>query len=228
MSIFESKSQRFWRRVRESLSKFFGKTGTFLKRMRAEFRALPKGARTAIYTGGSMLAVLLIFAIFFLPMLSRPQPGPDAPPVETVADAIVRITADTQRPINVEEVPEIVEDIDNQATMTENKTELLNLYMLRARVFFNAMQYHDAAESFRLILDRDLIQNGQYFGVYSGLFNSYTLAGDPATAREYAALTVEEYSKDYMFDDGGCVTYAEAAGIDINVCPSIFDVRDFQ
>lgn len=233
MSIFESKPQIFWRKIREGLGKFFGSIGKWLRKMSREFRELPRGARGAIYAGGSMLVVLLVFAIGIWPMLQRPEPETEGPQRETVAEAIGRITSETRRPILPEEVPELVEDIDDQVHRVEEeaaedtkKAELLELYSLRARVYFNAMMYHDSAASYLEILDRDLIQNDQYFGVYSSLFYAYTHANDPTAASHYAALTVEEYLKGYMEDDGGCVTYAEAANIDIKTCPSIFDISD--
>ncbi|MCL2038341.1 hypothetical protein FWG86_00305 [Candidatus Saccharibacteria bacterium] len=226
MSIFESRSQVFWRKVREGLGRFFGKIGAWFGRMRGEFRELPKNVRTVIYMGGSVLAVLLLFSIVIWPRLQRPEPEPEGPQRETVAEAIERLTAETRRPLLADEVPEIIEDIDEQVNMSEDKSELLELYSLRGRVFFNAMMYHRSAESYLLILERELIEDGRYFDVYSALFYAYTHADDPAAASQWAARTVEEYLKGYIEDDGGCVTYAQAAGIEISTCPSIFDARN--
>jgi hypothetical protein len=130
------------------------------------------------------------------------------------------------------EVPTLIEDVDEQVhraeeeTPGEGKAELLGLYMLRGRIFFNAMMYHDSALAYQQVLERELIQNDQFFAVYSALFYAYTHTNDPATASHYAALTVQEYLKGYMEDDGGCVTYAQAANIDIKTCPSIFDISN--
>jgi len=225
MSIFESKPQLFWRKVRNTFSKFFDKIGRGIRRIRAKFRTFSQGARRAIGAGSLVLLFLAIFTIFWLPMLQL-TPEPETPVRETTAEAIERISNDTQRTIRPDEVPAIIEEIDYQASQSMDDNEILSLYLLRARVFFNASQFANAIISYRMILDEGLIIDGKYFEVVAGLFWSYTNIGDPTAASYFAARVVDEYVNGNIEDDGGCVTYAQAAGIAISVCPSIFDVGE--
>ncbi|MDR0979989.1 MAG: hypothetical protein LBM12_02445 [Candidatus Nomurabacteria bacterium] len=235
MSIFESKPQRVWRKIREWFGGVFGKIQKWLAKMGAEFRALPQAARVMIAVGGSMLAVLLVFAIVFWPMLQRPVPAPEGPSRETVAEATERLELEAGRELSAAEAESLLVEIDEQvhwldegaATDAGEKSRLLfRLYMLKGQVAFNSGAYLDAAVAYEAVLERGLAAEPQWFTLYSSLYYSYDKVNDTASAKRYAALAVEEYKSGRVDDDGGCVAYARAAGIDIKECPSIFDIND--
>jgi len=214
-----------WRKLRQAFGGFFGKIRQGFRRMGNKFRTLPQGAQGAIGAGSLVLLFIAIFTIFWLPMLQL-TPEPETPVRETTAEAIERISNDTQRPIRPDEVPAIIDEIDNQAAESMDDNEILSLYLLRARVFFNAGEFANAVVSYRMILDGSLIADGEYFEVLSGIFWAYTQLGDSSAASYFAARVVDEYVNGNVEDDGGCVTYARAANIAISVCPSIFDVGE--
>ncbi|MDR2559098.1 MAG: DUF948 domain-containing protein [Oscillospiraceae bacterium] len=206
MSIFESKPQIFRRKVREALGRFFGKVGAWFRKMDAEFRALPRGGRAAIWTGGSMFVVLLIFAIFFLPMLSKPKYTPEEPQ-ETVAEAIDRLDNLTQGNLTPEHLPELMEDINEQLERAENNQETASLFILKFKIFYNTGNFHDAAIVAAEVIDMSILEGADRFMVYSGLVFVYEQLGDMEQRRHFAELTVGEFTNGNVEDNGSLQYY---------------------
>jgi hypothetical protein len=212
MSIFESGPQMLWRMTREGSGKFLGKIDEWLKRMGAEFRALPRVARTAVYIGGSMLVVLLVFAFAVWPMLQRPEPAlePEGSRRETVADAVERLDNWTQGNVTPEDVPVLMEDINEQAERTEKNQELARLYILKFKVFFNAGQYYDAAMIGNEAIEIGVIEQNELMGVYAMLVSAYGMIGDHGQRQYYAKLIVDAYESGAFDDIGGSMPYYTA------------------
>lgn len=211
MSIFESKPQVFRRKVREGFGKFFGEIGNWFRKMNAEFRSLPKGARTSVYIGGSMLAVLLVFAIAVWPMLQRPEPGVDGPQRETVAEAIDRLDDLTQGNITEENMPELIEDIDEQIFRTEDDQEIVQLYILKYKTYFNAGQYYDAVKVGKELEEKNILTGKDKFTVYSGLVFACEKIDDLEQRRHYAQLVLNEYANGTIEDMGSMQYYVGVA-----------------
>jgi hypothetical protein len=209
MSIFESKSQIFWRKLREGLGRFFGKTGAWFSKMSAEFKELPKAARTTVLTGASMLLVLIAFSIFIWPMLQRPEPAPEEPAHETVAEAIERIDSNTQGHVTPDMVPDLITDIEEQVERSDNDREIARLYKMKFKVLFNAGQFHNAVIAGNEAVDRDLLEGPEKFEMYAGLVFAYDQIGDIAQRRRFAELALAEFDNGTI-EDFGSRQYYEA------------------
>jgi hypothetical protein len=183
----------------------------FFKRTQVEFRAVPRGVRAAIYIGGSMLAVLLVFAITVWPTLTRPEPEPEEPRRETVAEAIERLDNWTQGNVTPDDVPDLIEDISEQVGRAENNQELSKLYILKFKVYFNAGQYYDAAIVGNEAVDKGVLEGSDRFTVYSGLVFAYDQMGDKAQRRRFAQLAVDEYENGTVEDNGQMQYYISVA-----------------
>ncbi len=231
MDIFDNKPKAFLRRVRTGLSSFFGMIGQGFSEMGDIFRSFPRSARVSIRMGGILYVAMLVFLLVVRPLLDTPEPEPDLPAQqrEVVVSEIKQTYKEASGGVYPEEVPGFIEKIDEQQRWVEenigeeDKKMMLDLQMSRARVYYNAKMFYEAGEVYKEILERGLIENDQYFDVYSKLYYSYKFLNDSSVASQYAALATEEYLKGYMRDDGGCITYAKAANMDINVCPSMND-----
>ena len=152
MSIFESKPRIFWRKVRSITNNFFAEIGDIINKFCEAFRVLPKSSRRIIGIGSSVLVLLIVFAVFWWPVLQRTGPAPEGSPPETVAEAIDRITINTQRTIDAEEIPALIDEIEQQITRSIDDDEIWQLMLLQGRVFFNAGQFLDAARAYQGIL----------------------------------------------------------------------------
>jgi len=207
MSIFESKSQVFLRKVREGFGRFWGKIKSGFRRFGAGFRALPQGVRTTIGVGGSILAILIIFAVFWLPMLQRTEPEPEAPR-ETVAEAITRIDRNTQGHVTPDMVPDLIEEIEEEVARSTNDREIVQLHILKFKVYFNAGQFYRAALVGPLIeeLDFELVGT-ERFEVYHLLVFAHEAIGDMNERRRYAALVLREFESGAVEDTGSMQFY---------------------
>jgi len=202
MSIFESKPQIFWRKVREAVKRFFVKIGTVIRKFQDEFRALPQGSRRVIGVGSSLLALLVVFAVFWWPMLQRPKIE-EVPERKTVAEAITRIDLRTQTQIPTDRVPEIIEEIEDTLTRSINDREIVQLHILRFKIYFNAGLFYRAAMVGQDVraLDSELVGT-ERFEIYHLLVAAYRHIGDTEQRRYYAQLVLDEFDNGNIEDLG--------------------------
>jgi len=200
MSIFESKPQIIRRRLREVVGGFFSGLGSW-------FQGLRRGTKIAVYIGGSVIAVSLVFLVIFLAMQQPPEPEPEGPHGESVAEAIDRISNVAQGPVTTEMAPEIIEDINEQIERSEDGSEISMLYILKFKVLFNAALYHEAVAAGAEAIERNVIEEDERLSIYAMMVSGYGIIGNREERRRFAQLIVDRYENGEFDDMGGSMHY---------------------
>jgi len=215
MSIFESKPQIFWRKFKRTIGKVFTPIGSGFKQLRGEFRKLPQRARSIVVVGGSVLAVLLIFAVFWLPMLQSPAYDTETPSVEPVSEAILRLDLFTQGQIASEDVDDLIAEIESVKTRSYNDREIVQLHMLRFKVYFNAGLFYQAALAGEDVRAMDFSLEGrERFEIYHLMVAVFGHIDDIEQRRYFARLVLNEFDNGTIEDVGSRqFYYAIAEGL---------------
>jgi len=207
MSIFESKSQIVWRKIRTGIGKAFRPIGAGFKKVRVAFRDMPQGSRTIIRIGGVFIVLSLVVGVFLLPILRRSAPEPEVPQ-ETVAETITRIDLNTQGHVTPDMVPDLINIINETVARSDNDREIVQLYILRFKVYFNAGMFYNAALVGPAIRDLDFeLEGRERFDVYHLLVFANDQIGDTEQRRYYASLVLREFENGTVEDTGSMQYY---------------------
>jgi hypothetical protein len=210
-SIFESKPQTAWRKVREGVVWFFGRIGAGFKKMDMAFRALPRGLRRTIYIVALTLAALLLFIIFGWPRLQQAVSEPEEPPRETVAEAIERIDLNTQGHVTPDMASDLIAHINEQIERSNSEQEISRLYVLKFKVYYNAGLFYDAAIIGNEAVEKAVLEGTDRFTVYAGLVVAYGHIGDKEQRRYFAGRAVGEFENGTVQDMGDMQMYVGIA-----------------